>query len=130
MDELGVTELGELGSKLASATTVRKRPGFVDAHKLAKNWKISADVAKETLEATTQLAVRDFTHTTGGRRLKPYHWVLKLKRLDTDVYTDTMFSSCKSLRGNTCAQIFATDFHFVRAFPMAGKQERGSLHVG
>ena len=34
-----------------------------------------------------------------------------------------MFSSCKSFRGNTCAQIFATDFHFVRAFPIKSKWE-------
>ena len=90
MDELGVTEIGAVGRKLASATTVRKRPGYVDAQKLAKNWKIGVEAAKKRLQATTHLAVRDhFTHTSGGRMLKPYQWVLKLRRLDCEVYTDT-----------------------------------------
>ena len=42
LNELGVTELGVQGiaSKLASATTKKKRPGFVGPQQLAKNWKI------------------------------------------------------------------------------------------
>ena len=73
MNELGVSELGAQGmaSKLASATTRKKRPGFVGPEQLAKNWKIGLEAAKRTCEATTQDAVRDFSTTTGGRRLKP-----------------------------------------------------------
>ena len=78
MDELGVTELRnefgfteshlkQLQHKLSSATTKRQRSGFVDAHALAKNWKIGIDAAKRTVEASTQLAVRDFTNSKGGR---------------------------------------------------------------
>ena len=42
MEELGIkdADLEELGRKLANATTIRKRPGFVDAEQLSKNWKI------------------------------------------------------------------------------------------
>ena len=125
MAELGVTELGmdDLGAHLAAIHTTKKRPGFVDAQQLSKNWGIGLEAAKRTVEATTQLAVRDFSHTTGGRRLKPSHWVLNQKRLDCEVYTDTMFGKCKSLRGNTCAQIFATAFHFVRCFAMESKKD-------
>ena len=128
LDELGVEELGRnlgaLGVSLASGTTIKKkRKGFVSPEKLAKNWKIGLEVAKRTVEATTQLAVRDFTHTTGGRRLKPYAWVLKHRRLEAEVFSDTMFGKVKSLRGNTCCQIFATAFHFVRAYPMASKKD-------
>ena len=42
---------------LASATTVKKRKGFVDANKLAKNWKIGKEAAQRTLDVTTQRAV-------------------------------------------------------------------------
>ena len=124
LKELGVTEKGldDLSYKLAAASTTKKRPGFVDAQQLAKNWCIGTEAAKRTLEATTQLAVRDFTNTSGGRRLKPYHWVLNQRRLDCEVYTDTLFGKCKSLRGNTCAQVFATPFHYVRVFPMESKK--------
>ena len=121
MRELGVTELGDLGRKLATATTVKKRPGFVDAETLARNWKIGKEAAKRTVEATTQLAVRDFSTTTGGRRLKPSHWVLKHKRLESEVYTDTLIGKCKSIRGNKVAQVYATPFHYVKAFPMKSK---------
>ena len=100
---------------------ISKRKGFVTPEKLAKNWNIGLEAAKRTVEATTQMAVRDFTTTTGGRRLKPYSWILKQKRLSTDVYTDTLFGKCKSLRGNTCCQIYATSFHFVMARPMVSK---------
>ena len=122
--ELGVTEnhVDKDTSKVAATTTVTKRPGFIDADTLATNWNIGKEAAKRTLEATTQLAVRDFTNTSGGRRLKPLHWVLNQPRLQCEVYTDTFFARTKSLRGNTCAQIFATAFHFVRAYPMKDKK--------
>ena len=125
MKELGVTEKGldDLAHKLAAATPTKSRPGFVDADQLAKNWKIGLDAAKRTVEATTQLAVRDFTDVTGSKRLKPHHWVLNQIRLGCEVFTDTMFGRCKSLRGNICAQIFATAFHYVRAFPMEARKD-------
>ncbi len=108
---------------LKDMSTTPKRSGFVTAEKLAKNWSIGLEAARRTVESTTQLAVRDFTHTTGGRRLKPYSWILKQKRLTDDVYTDTMFAKCKSLRGNTCSQMYATPFHWVLARPMKSKGE-------
>jgi hypothetical protein len=95
----------------------------VDAKKLAKNWRIGLDSARKTVDVTTQLAVRDFTNTTGGRRLKPYAWMLNYPRLQCPVYTDTLFGKCKSLRGNKVCQIYATTFHFVKAFPLPKKGE-------
>jgi hypothetical protein len=66
LDELGVSgdfggavssaKLEQLGRQLASARVV-KRKGFVNAEKLAKSWKIGLEVAKKTIDATTQLAV-------------------------------------------------------------------------
>ena len=126
MNELGVVEMvsvAELGAKLASATTRKKRPGFVEAQQLSKNWKIGLEAAKRTVDATTQLAVRDFTTTTGGRRLKPYHWLMDQKRLSCPVYSDVVFGKCKSLRGNTCASVYATTFNYVRAKAMKSKKE-------
>ena len=108
---------------LSSMSTVKKRKGFVDADKLTKNWKIGKEAARRTLEATTQRAVRDFTHTTGGVRLKPYTWMLRHPRLDTKVYTDTMFGKVKSLRGNKCAQVYCTSFQYVKVIPMVKKSQ-------
>ena len=115
--------LGALATHLSSLHTVKKRKGHVDAQTLASKWKIGVETAKRTIEATTQMAVRDFTGTSGTRRLKPRHWILDQKRLDTEAYTDTLMGKCKSLRGNTCAQIWATPFHFVFAVGMESKAD-------
>jgi hypothetical protein len=54
-------------------------------------WQIGLDTAKKTLDATTQLAIRDFSTTTGGRRLKPsYTYQLKYPRLNVEMYMDTL----------------------------------------
>ena len=115
--------LGSLATHLSSMSTFKKRKGHVDAQTLASKWKIGIETAKRTVEATTQMAVRDFTDSMGTRRLKPRHWVLDQKRLNTEAYTDTLMGRCKSLRGNTCAQIWATPFHFVFAVGMESKAD-------
>ena len=39
------------------------------------------------------------------------------------VFSDMMFASTVSRRGNRCAQVYATDFGWARAFPMASRSE-------
>jgi hypothetical protein len=117
-----VEQVNKFGRHLAFASTV-KRKSFVGPEQLARNWNIGHELAKRTVEATTQLAVRDFTGTQGGKRLKPSTWVLNFDRVDAEVYTDTFYGKCKSLRGNKYCQTFATEFHFVRAYPMEFKNE-------
>ncbi len=108
---------------LSALSRYKKRKGFVTAEKLAKNWGIGLEAAKRTIEATTQMAVRDFSTTRGTRRLKPYSWILKQKRIGCDVYTDTLHGRCMSLRKNLCMQVYTTPFYFVFARPMAKKSE-------
>ena len=43
--------------------------------------------------------------------------------LNTKVFSDTMFSETTSVRGKTCAQVFATDQHFVDGQTMKSKSE-------
>ena len=40
-------------------------------------------------------------------------------------YTDTLFGKFKSLTNNTCAQIFANESYFVKAYPMEKKSGAG-----
>ena len=103
---------------LRELTTYKKRSGHVTPERLARNWGIGLEAAKRTILNTTQLAVRDFSGTTGTRRLKPYADMLKLKRLKSELYTDTMFAKCKSLRGNTCAQIYVANNGWIYCVPM------------
>ncbi len=109
--------------QLRDVSTTKKRSGFVTPEKLSKNWSIGLEAAKRTVEVTTQMAVRDFSDASGSRRLKPYASLLKWKRLAEDLYTDTMFAKCKSLRGNTCCQMYASPFHWLYARPMKKKSE-------
>ena len=122
-DQMALLQIDDHGRKIGAKYTVGKRKGFVTPEKLAKTWHIGLEIAKRTVHATTQLAVRDFTNNTGSRRLKPYSWVLKQKRISCDVFTDTMFGKVKSLEGNTCAQIYATKFGFVDVRPIKSKKE-------
>jgi hypothetical protein len=104
---------------LVPLTTVKKRKGFVNTASLAANWKIELELARLTVNGTTQRAVRDFTHSTGGRRIKPCAW----PRLQCPFYTDTLHGKMVSLRGNKCAQVYATSFGFVAAHPMKAKSK-------
>ncbi len=106
-----------------AAVKVRKRKGHVTPQQLSRNWNIGLEAAKRTCDVTTQMAVRDFTHTTGGRRLKPYATLLGYVRRTCKAYTDTLFGRTPSLRGNQCAQVFATDVHTVAVYPMKKKKD-------
>jgi hypothetical protein len=79
----------DVGRQLTSARVV-KRKGFVIAKQLVKNWQIGLEVAKKTVDATTQLAVRDFTDSEGGKRIRPSARVLNFSRINCDVYCDTL----------------------------------------
>jgi hypothetical protein len=107
--------LEQLGRQLASARTI-KRKGFVSAEQLANIWKIGLEVTKKTIDATTQLAVQDFTESEGGKRIRPSAWVLSFRRIDCDVYCDTLYGDCKSLCGNKYCHILVTPFYLFESF--------------
>ena len=111
---------------LSSTSTKPKRKGFVSPEDLAKRWGLGLEEAKKTVEVTTQLAVRDFTHTTGGRRIKPYAYQLKYPRLKVEMYCDTLYGKVKSLLGNKVAMVYCTPFHWTRVDPMAKRAESHS----
>jgi hypothetical protein len=64
-------------NRTINAAITGRRQGTITPQQLADRWRIGIETGKRTVENTTQLAVRDFTHTTGGRRLKPIHYQLK-----------------------------------------------------
>jgi hypothetical protein len=67
--------------------------------------------------------VHDLTNTTAGRHLRNTNQQLKYRQLNAKIYTDTMFAHHNSLQGNTMAQIYATDFGWVTAYPIAKKSD-------
>jgi hypothetical protein len=96
----------------------------VTAEELARRWHIGLDTAKRTIERTTQLGVRDFTHSKGARRLRHSTQQLRYRRLNAVCYTDTVFfKKAKSLDQNTCAQVYVTEFEWTKVYPMRSKSD-------
>jgi hypothetical protein len=106
-----------------SSTTSVRRKGTVTAADLARRWHIGLDAAQRTIDRTTQLGVRDYSHSLGTRRLRHSTQQLKYRRLNSVVYTDTMFSGCRSLQQNTCAQVYVTPFEWTRVYPIKSKKD-------
>jgi hypothetical protein len=95
----------------------------VDAATLAKNWGIGIEAAKRTHLLTTQRGIRRMTHPSLTKRYKTNDKQLRYRRLSVTTFTDTMYSTILSRQQNKEAQIFCTDFGFVRAFPMKLERE-------
>ena len=96
----------------------------IDAATLAKRWGVSLKVAARTLGATTQNIVRTVLHPTLSRRFRTNDRQLRYRRLQHDMFTDTLESKQTSwFRQNKYAQVFATSFGWARVFPMKQKSE-------
>ena len=95
------------------------------ADHLATTWNVGRSVAERTLKATTQRAVRTVALPTVERRWPTGDRPLRYRRLHHQVFHDTMFANLKSLRGNKCCEIYATDFGWSRAFPMEKESNVG-----
>jgi Reverse transcriptase (RNA-dependent DNA polymerase) len=100
-------------------TTSVRRKGTITAEELAKRWRISIQQARRTIDRCTQLAIRDYENSLGERRLRHSNQQLWYRRYNADCYTDTMFAAVPSLyNGYKCAQIYCTDFGYIRFYPM------------
>eukprot|EP00980_Cylindrotheca_fusiformis_P018168 scaffold5886_cov93-Cylindrotheca_fusiformis.AAC.2 len=109
--------------RFSSAVQSQARKGTVTKEQLARRWRCSLDVAERTLEKTTQRAVRNFTHATAGRRIKPTAYQLRYPRIRTPMYTDTLHGPCKSWEGNKYLAIYCTKFQWCRGYPLKTKDE-------
>jgi hypothetical protein len=90
----------------------------VDAATLANKWGIGIEAAKRTHLMTTQRGIRRMIHPSLTKRYKTNDRQLIYRRLPVTMYTDTMYSTILSIQKNKEAQIFCTDFGFVREFPL------------
>ena len=91
---------------------------------LAKRWGIGLDTAHRTLTATTQSGIRRVLHPV-ERRYKTRQSHLRFPTLNTKFYTDTMFSTTKSIRGNKCAQVFTNGLGYDLFYPLKKESEVG-----
>jgi hypothetical protein len=95
----------------------------VDAATLANKWGIGIEASKRTRLVNTQRGIRRMIHPSLTKRYKTNDRQLRYRRLPVTMYTDTMYSTILSRQKNKAAQIFCTDFGFVRAFPLKKEKE-------
>ena len=80
-------------------------------------------MAKKILKVTIQRGIRTMLAPTLDCCFKTNDKMLRYSRLNTNMYTDTMFASKVSLRGNTCGQVYTNDIDFTRFYPMKDRKE-------
>ncbi len=111
------------GNRIIRATSSSDHRSSVTAEQLARRWGTSVTVAQNTLKVTTQRGVRFVTKENLSRRFRTRQAQLQYRHLRTNVFSDTMFSEVKSIRSNTCAQVFVTDETYSRVYPMKTKAD-------
>ena len=95
----------------------------VSAQELSDRWCIGLKQAENTINVTTQLATRSATMPL-SRRYRADR-VFENPLLRGQFYTDTLDGRCKSLDGNSYAQVFANKDLFAVVYPMASKSLAG-----
>jgi len=93
---------------------------------LADRWNIGLDKAKKTLDVTAQRGTRTVAFPSLEARFRTNDCQMRYCRLNTALYTDTMFPSITSQRGNTCTQIYVNNLEWCRAYPLRTK---GDAHT-
>jgi hypothetical protein len=109
-----------------SALRSTTRANAVTVEQLLERWNIGLAKAKKTLNVTTQRGTRTVAYPTVNSCFRTNDRQLRYRRLTTALYTDTMFASTVSTRGNMCAQVFVNDLEWVRSFLLGRK---GDAHT-
>ena len=100
------------------ASIIAGRRKAVDSETLSERFDISRDMARKTVESTTQRGVRP--NWLGlQRRVSTNDRMLRYPRVHHKMYTDTLHAGAASwMRQNKFAQVYATSFGWTRAYPM------------
>lgn len=110
-----------------SMTKSSIKQGGVNAETLAKIWNIGDDIAKKTIQCTTQKGICSTLHPI-ERRFRTKQAQLRYNQLagrHGSFYTDTFFSKAPSLNNAKMAQIYDNDLSFTKIYPMKMKSEAG-----
>ena len=106
-----------------SSVKSSSRIAEVTPEELSRRWNIGLDAARRTVRVTTQRGMQTTNKFGLDRRLRYNDRQLRYRRLNTNIFTDTMFSSVTSTRGNTCGQVYVNDLNWTRFQPMKSKSE-------
>ena len=120
-DNLATALPAQIQISIALIGTVRKLS--VGLIVLAKRWGITPEKAQKTIQATMQKGIRTMLHPLLSRQFRMNDCNLCYCCLKHPIFSDMMFPSTVSRKGNRCAQVYATDFGWVRAFPVTPRSE-------
>ena len=121
--EDSICEMSEEDRRVCGLSS-RDRGPVIAKEILAKRWGIGLDTAHKTLSTTTQLGVRRVLHPV-ERQYRTRQTQLRFSTLNTKLYTDTVFSSTKSLHGNKCAQVFTNGVGYDLFYPLKAELDIG-----
>ena len=100
------------------------KKGSISVDDLMKRWGIGKHSATLTLQSTLQEYTRSADNLS--RRFKTARVHSRFRQLlgpHSTFYTDTLFSNVKSLRGNTCGQVYYNRSHFFKFYPLENKKD-------
>jgi hypothetical protein len=98
-------EMSEADRMICSMSSKDRGP-VITKEILVKRWGIGLNTAHRTLTATTQSGIRRILHPIEWR-YRTHQSHLRFPTLNTRFFTDTMYSMMRSIRGNSCVQVFA-----------------------
>ena len=106
---------------IAGTTYYKSKKNSATVDHLSKMWKISQEDAQLTIENATQRCARQ-EYPSMKMNYSDNDRMLRYKRLDDYFYMDEFYAtrdkSIKSLRQNTCCQLFVTDNGYVCVCPL------------
>ena len=82
-----------------------ERNSIVNTENLSRLWSIRLDAVNRTLKTMTQIGVQHAVRPL-SRQYQTDTQMLHDRRLNTTFYSNKMFAKVKSLKGNTCPQVF------------------------
>ena len=100
------------------SSTTSDKTFKMTAEILSRTWDIGILAAKRTLDATTPKGVRTVAYPSVERRWPTGDRALRYRKINHQVYHDTLKAQIVTLRGNKCCEIYATDFGWSRNFSM------------
>ena len=89
---------------------------------LASRWGIGQEIARRTLDVTTQLGMRAILHPT-QRHFRTAMPHLRYPHLKGTYYANTLFLNTKSARGFRCANVIGDGVGFTKFWPMVSKAD-------
>jgi hypothetical protein len=114
-------DVDEAMEKHKASVLMLDRHSKVGLEESSRKWNIGLEMAKATLDVTTQHGVRTAVHPM-LRRLRVDHLHLHRPRLKGTWYLDTLITKVKSLLDNKCANVF-TNGKYTKVVPMASWKE-------